>query len=113
MTMGWKAERAGNRLFHCHVMTHVSPVLHVDGSPKSHDALAADSHAWAGVTGMVLGVTVVDGTGAADGSADTAHPAARRLTLVMQAEAKRMASRSAPWSPEHRPPCRCPGRRSR
>ena len=40
---------------HCHVMTHVSPSLYVDGTAKpahEHD------HASAGMTGMVLGITV-------------------------------------------------------
>ena len=34
MTMAWTPERAGNWLFHCHVMSHVSPVLNVDGSRR-------------------------------------------------------------------------------
>ena len=37
MGMTWTPERAGNWLFHCHVMTHVSPSLHVDGTPKATD----------------------------------------------------------------------------
>jgi FtsP/CotA-like multicopper oxidase with cupredoxin domain len=89
MTMMWKPERAGNWLFHCHVMTHVSPTLHVDGSQKSHDAHGPEGHAGAGMTGMVLGVTVVDANGTSDATSDAADPTARKLTLVMQAEPKR------------------------
>jgi hypothetical protein len=58
MTMVWKPERAGNWLFHCHVMTHVSPTLHVDGTSKPHAEHASHDHQSTGMTGMVLGVTV-------------------------------------------------------
>jgi len=55
MRMTWMPERAGNWLFHCHVMTHVSPTLFVDGTPKP---AAAHDHQSAGMTGMVLGITI-------------------------------------------------------
>jgi FtsP/CotA-like multicopper oxidase with cupredoxin domain len=82
MTMTWRPEREGNWLFHCHVMTHVSPDLYVDGSPKpnthQHD------HGAAGMTGMVLGVTV---RGPAPSSSwEPSRALARSLTLVMKRE---------------------------
>ena len=60
MEMTWIPERAGNWLFHCHVLGHISPSIHVDGSPKPIDPHAAHG-ASAGMTGMVMGVTVGDG----------------------------------------------------
>ena len=107
MAMTWTPERAGNWLFHCHVMTHVSPSLYVDGTPKpahEHD------HASAGMTGMVLGITIVprhetEAPKAADLKVRPTHVAPshvgrgfspafspappRKLTLVMRSEPKR------------------------
>ena len=55
MAMTWIPERAGNWLFHCHIMTHVSPSLYVDGTSKP---ASVHDHRSAGMTGMVLGITV-------------------------------------------------------
>ena len=82
LAMTWKPERAGNWLFHCHVMTHVSPVLNLDGSPKAHAGLHHDADAGAGMTGMVLGV-IVDGPGAEDSWPEESVDA-RKLTLAME-----------------------------
>ena len=82
LAMTWKPERAGNWLFHCHVMTHVSPVLNVDGSPKPHDGHDHDADPGAGMTGMVLGV-IVDGPASAEPWPMETGPA-RKLTLVME-----------------------------
>jgi manganese oxidase len=88
MSMTWKAERAGNWLFHCHMMVHVSPTLWVDGSAKSNQSEHAAHDASAGMSGMVVGVKV---RGPADSSnGGEVHEApARRLTLQMQAEPNR------------------------
>jgi FtsP/CotA-like multicopper oxidase with cupredoxin domain len=88
MAMTWNPERAGNWLFHCHVMTHVSSTLHVDGSPRSHGAHGAGHDAGAGMTGMVLGVTVVGDEEMTPGGPETEQPA-RKLTLLMRREPKR------------------------
>jgi FtsP/CotA-like multicopper oxidase with cupredoxin domain len=95
MAMTWKPERAGNWLFHCHVMTHVSPSLHVDGSPRSHDAQGNGHHVGAGMTGMVLGVTVVGDDEAAPQASEIGQPPARKLTLLMQSEPKRFGDAPA------------------
>jgi FtsP/CotA-like multicopper oxidase with cupredoxin domain len=86
MTMTWTPERAGNWLFHCHVMHHVSPDRRLtESGPPRHDA--ADNHAHRhnqslGMAGMVIGVTVRDPEpGAAP--RDVSEPAPRRLTLAM------------------------------
>ena len=82
LAMTWKPERAGNWLFHCHVMTHVSPVLHVDGSPKENAGHHHDADPGAGMTGMVLGV-IIDGPASAEPwPAQTGH--ARKLTMMME-----------------------------
>jgi FtsP/CotA-like multicopper oxidase with cupredoxin domain len=86
MSMTWTPERAGNWLFHCHVMTHVSPVLHVDGSLKAEASHDHGSDPRAGMTGMVMGITV-DGPPAALWPSEPSH--ARKLTLSMQEEAHR------------------------
>ena len=48
MSMSWTPERAGNWLFHCHTMVHVSPTLHVDGSPRSQEGSGHDDHTRSG-----------------------------------------------------------------
>jgi FtsP/CotA-like multicopper oxidase with cupredoxin domain len=97
MTMAWTPEREGNWLFHCHVMTHVSPTLHVDGSVRStHQAHGHEHDAGAGMTGMVLGITVAGGGGSATSEpAADPRPHVRRLSLVMRAEANRFGSAPA------------------
>jgi FtsP/CotA-like multicopper oxidase with cupredoxin domain len=103
MGMTWTPERAGNWLFHCHVMTHVSPSLHVDGTPKATDG--HEHHASAGMTGMVLGVTVLPrpGTGARHRNEPeglltvpgTGTAAPRKLTLVMRTDPGRFGDAPA------------------
>ena len=101
MTMTWTPERAGNWLFHCHVMTHVSPVLHVDGSMKTQQAHADDHHDGAGMRGMVLGITVSDphaahgvpSPAATSTTAEVVNP--RRLTLYMRNEVNRFGTEPA------------------
>jgi FtsP/CotA-like multicopper oxidase with cupredoxin domain len=93
--MVWRPERAGNWLFHCHVMTHVSPTLHVDGTSKAPADHAADHHQSMGMTGMVLGVTV-DGppwTGSPETAAGARTP--RKMTLRMEREAARFGDAPA------------------
>jgi FtsP/CotA-like multicopper oxidase with cupredoxin domain len=106
MTMVWKPERAGNWLFHCHVMTHVSPTLHVDGTSKTHAGHGSDHSQSMGMTGMVLGVTV-DGpswSSAEDRGAEA--PAPRRITLLMKRETGRFGDAAALGfvHPEHAAP---------
>ena len=95
MSMTWTPARAGNWLFHCHVMHHVSPTLHIDGSPKeaqSHD----DHHASAGMTGMVIGIRVAPAT-EPDGAepAGVTSPPSRKMTLTMEADPRRFGDAPA------------------
>jgi FtsP/CotA-like multicopper oxidase with cupredoxin domain len=68
MAMEWTPDRAGNWLFHCHIMRHVSPGRRLTGAhdqPVEAAAHAPEHHdgahdASAGMAGMVVGVTVLD-----------------------------------------------------
>ena len=93
MTMTWTPERAGNWLFHCHVMHHVSPERRLAGGPAGtpradrggHGGHAAHGEAGdtsMGMAGMVIGVTVHEPSPPAAPAARIATP--RALTLVMQ-----------------------------
>jgi FtsP/CotA-like multicopper oxidase with cupredoxin domain len=132
MGMIWKPERAGNWLFHCHVMTHVSPTLFVDGTPKP---ASAHDHESAGMTGMVLGITITSPSAEATMADLKVRPTSsnhsdvgrsfssanntesRKLTLVMRAEPNRFADApafgfqlaSAAVSPQAGAPVSAPG----
>jgi FtsP/CotA-like multicopper oxidase with cupredoxin domain len=94
MTMMWKPERVGNWMFHCHVMRHVSPSTRLGEPVDAHGNHHAGHQTSAGMAGMILGVTVVgDDDSATNG--DVKPAAARKLTLVMQAEPKRFGDRPA------------------
>ena len=56
--MTWTAERAGNWLFHCHMIDHMSPspTLHPPGA-KPASGVAEHDHS-AGMGGLVVGITV-------------------------------------------------------
>ena len=95
MTMTWVPARAGNWLFHCHVMNHVSPTLEVDGSTKP-GASAHDEHgASAGMTGMVLGITVRGTANAADVHERIPEITPRKLTLLMESDPHRFGEAPA------------------
>ena len=59
MSMTWMPERAGNWLFHCHLMHHVSTERRLNRSPSA-DHGHAGHDASSGMAGMILGVTVLD-----------------------------------------------------
>ena len=90
MAMTWTPERPGNWLFHCHVMSHVSPDRRLgDGDPQAHRRHvghhdhAAPHDASAHMAGMVIGVTVR--APAREVETPTAPATApRKFTLLMQ-----------------------------
>jgi FtsP/CotA-like multicopper oxidase with cupredoxin domain len=90
ITLTWRPERAGNWLFHCHVMHHVSPDrrLSDDESQDAHGGHGGHAHgapadAPLGMAGMVIGVKVRErASTAAELPDDTT--ARRRLTLIMR-----------------------------
>jgi FtsP/CotA-like multicopper oxidase with cupredoxin domain len=84
--MTWTPERAGNWLFHCHMMAHMMPTdeLH-PGDAKSADHMAAHEHS-AGMGGLVMGITVLPGAATAANPAVTAATHKLQLVISQQPE---------------------------
>ncbi len=77
----WKPERSGNWLFHCHMVSHMSPseALH---PPAANTAGAAEEHDHnIAMAGLVVGVTILPKAGAKPAVVSTG--AARKLDLVI------------------------------
>ena len=87
MRMTWVPERAGNWLFHCHIMLHVSTERRIGDrsthTPDSHHTQHGDDAAL-GMAGMVIGVTVREPASARAPSHEEHAATARRLTLILQ-----------------------------
>ena len=91
MDITWVPERAGNWLFHCHVMHHVSLERRLDAGSTAPDH-SGGGHAGHGTTpdaslgmaGMVVGVTVRDGAASDSRAPGVAGVTPRKLTLVMR-----------------------------
>jgi manganese oxidase len=83
MSVTWVAERAGNWLFHCHILAHISPELRLRPKPASdqhsHDP---GSHAREGMAGLVLGIQVLQSSR----SAKTANVVSNRRSLTLIAQ---------------------------
>jgi FtsP/CotA-like multicopper oxidase with cupredoxin domain len=77
--MTWTPGRAGNWLFHCHMVAHMSPpeLPANEARPASYPE---HEHS-AGMGGLVIGITVRPGANAAPGAA--APAASRKLQLVI------------------------------
>ena len=93
MAMTWTPERAGNWLFHCHIMHHVSPERRLTESASSHAGHHAGHDPAVGMAGLVLGVTVLGPNEVAASDAPGVRP--RKLTLTMQEEPKRSGAEPA------------------
>jgi len=81
--MSWTPERAGNWLFHCHMMAHMSPPEELapkEGQPVAYSSSSAHEHNM-GMGGLVLGITVLPG--AAAPASPTTATAARKVQLVI------------------------------
>jgi FtsP/CotA-like multicopper oxidase with cupredoxin domain len=83
--MQWMPERAGNWLFHCHMVFHMSPLPDASGDTAHHQT--DDSSA--GMAGLVMGIRVAGEPAAT--KVPTAEP--RRFTLKMREEPNRYGSR--------------------
>lgn len=110
-SLTWKPERAGNWLFHCHIIEHVEPARRLSrftaakaanegaaaAAPSpSHAAHGAHGHdTLAGMAGMVLGVTVLDRSGTTSDPLERPASPARKLTLAMRTEPNRYGTRAA------------------
>jgi FtsP/CotA-like multicopper oxidase with cupredoxin domain len=83
--MEWTPERVGNWLFHCHMVTHMSPIPDASGHAVHHEG----DDASAGMAGLVMGIRV-SGEPAAT-KAVTTPP--RRFTVRMREEPSRYGTR--------------------
>jgi manganese oxidase len=84
MRMTWSPDRPGNWLFHCHLPQHIGHrgSLGMPAPPAAHGHADAN-HALAGMSGLVMGVTVRPAAGRAAPPADVG--ARRALRLVIHA----------------------------
>src|SRR5262249_39559732 len=73
LALSWMPERAGNWLFHCHIIFHVAPELRL--TPDSHGG--HEAHDKQHMAGLVLGMTVTQAKPAALSSLEP-----HRLRLV-------------------------------
>ena len=90
LSLEWTPEREGNWLFHCHIMSHVSPERRLGAHPSlgdkhaahdaQHDHVQPDPSR--GMAGMVLGITVLQSDDAAQASEPAPPP--RQLTMVIR-----------------------------
>ncbi len=60
--MEWEPTRSGNWIFHCHFLDHIVPTLERDEAARAHDIHDVEQHALDAMGGLVLGMTVTDGT---------------------------------------------------
>jgi FtsP/CotA-like multicopper oxidase with cupredoxin domain len=93
MAMTWTPERAGNWLFHCHIMHHVSPERRLTESAAPHADHHAGHDAAVGMAGLVLGVTVLGPSEVP--ASDAPSIPVRKLTLTMQVDPKRSGAEPA------------------
>ena len=81
--MTWTPERAGNWLFHCHMLVHMSPAKALapkEGQIAAYSSSPLHDHSM-GMGGMVLGITVLPGP--TPPASPAAATTARRLQLVI------------------------------
>ena len=85
-TIVWSPERPGGWLFHCHLTNHVAKLPRVDRRedteyPSAHQHDDPDRHAFTGMNGLILGITV-------PGRSALPEPwrPARRLRLFVQSD---------------------------
>ncbi|MBC8090341.1 MAG: multicopper oxidase domain-containing protein [Phycisphaerae bacterium] len=76
--------RAGNWLFHCHMLAHVVPFPERPDSVRSHSAHNTAEHARGAMSGLVMGVKVRERQGTVASAIDTSVPAVRHRLLVQE-----------------------------
>lgn len=101
MSLTWIPERAGNWLFHCHLVRHMALVQQIEPRPASHDAHAAVHHAEDNMAGLVMGIHVAPRPGAAArasvalASGRNPGPPARRALRVVATQRANVFGTSA------------------
>ena len=83
--MEWTPERAGNWLFHCHMLSHMAP----DTESPRHGQHQHGADGSAGMAGLVVGIRVTGATPSAVASTATS----RRFALRLREEAARYDDR--------------------
>jgi FtsP/CotA-like multicopper oxidase with cupredoxin domain len=81
--MTWTPDRAGNWLFHCHMLAHMSPseaLVPKGGQPAAYSAASLHDHR-IGMGGLVIGITVLPGPTSPPST--TAATTTRKLQLLI------------------------------
>ena len=58
-SLTWTPERAGNWVFHCHVLLHISPEIRYWRTASDMSSHSAHDHAREAMAGLVMGITVL------------------------------------------------------
>ncbi len=82
MAVSWFPTRAGNWLFHCHVIPHISPELRIGRMPAGTSSHGEMQHAVEGMAGLVLGLRVLPARNAPPPAPSKLQP--RRLRLRIE-----------------------------
>jgi FtsP/CotA-like multicopper oxidase with cupredoxin domain len=75
--MEWVPIRAGNWIFHCHILDHIVPSLERGQAEREHDLMNVEQHALDAMGGLVLGMTITE-----NGSEEALEAPYQRLRLV-------------------------------
>jgi FtsP/CotA-like multicopper oxidase with cupredoxin domain len=75
--MEWVPTRAGNWIFHCHLLDHITPAVERDEAEREHDLMDVEQHALDAMAGLVVGMAVTE-----EGAAEAMEPPHQRLRLV-------------------------------
>jgi FtsP/CotA-like multicopper oxidase with cupredoxin domain len=80
-SLTWTPERAGNWVFHCHVLRHISPENRYWQAGANEHLHSAADHAREGMAGLVMGITVLPSETPVSQKSKTALPT-HKLDLV-------------------------------
>jgi len=58
MKMTWVPGKAGNWLFHCHLLDHVMPESFLRNQPVAHTGMNSQTHAHTGMGGLMTGINI-------------------------------------------------------
>ena len=86
--MEWTPTRAGNWIFHCHILDHIVPAVERDEAARAADEHDVEQHALDAMAGLVVGVTVTDGR------PETEEPPDHEIRLLAQESAEVAGRRS-------------------
>lgn len=99
ITVAWSPDRAGNWLFHCHILTHMSAAQRLDrmngtaqAATTTHAGHASTNHALDEMAGLVMGMEVKPRAGTVRESPN--EPGRRRLALFANERPNRFGDRS-------------------